>query len=96
MKNILITIGYFLLEIGANFLIRSVFGSKEKKNIEDLIAVLEESNMSPKEKYEAAKEYIDGIRGDAPETLKNVAIETIVMRVGKGLDKAKDYVKERF
>lgn len=94
IKRILVGIGFFLLELGANILIQMVFGKENRKELEQLVKDLSFDNeLTAKQKYNRAKKFLDGVKDDAPDVIKNLAIEAVVSKVtdkaNRGLKKIK-------
>lgn len=94
LQTILVKVGFFLFEVGANILMNIVFGKDNKKNLENFINSLESENLTGEQKFKKAKEFINKTAKGAPEIAKNIAIETIVSKTnkqaGKLLGKFKD------
>lgn len=84
MKKILFKVAFFLFEIGVAIIINLVFGKESRKALEKLVEDLDwDSELSSTQKYNRAKKFLDNLREDAPDVIKNIAIEAIVAKVSK-------------
>lgn len=94
VKKILVGIGFFLLELGANILIQLVFGKQSRKELEKLVKDLSfDNDLTAKQKYNRAKKFLDGVKDDAPDVIKNLAIEAVVSKVTDKADRGLKNVK---
>ena len=93
-KQVLIKIGFFLFELGAQVLIQVIFGKENRERFELLVRELAaDSELTAKQKYNRAKKFLDEVKEDVPDTLKNMAIEAVVAKVTDKADKALKKIK---
>lgn len=95
MKSVLVKLGWLLFEIGTSIVIRVIFDSQTKKQVESIVSKLESSTMDGKEKYKVVKEYIDQLKGDAPEVAKNILIEAAVAKLDGQKIKLANSIRKR-
>ena len=79
-----VRLGIKLFQFGANILIQRIFGRNVNRHLESVVKKLSlDDTLTGKQKYNRAKKFLDEVNEDAPDTLKNLAIEIMVSKVRK-------------